>query len=181
MCHEHQRTAVFVQCISSWQLCLVQCISCATCGSKVPYFWCNHSALSAAKEQHKQSHTVGAVNDQMELHTDCCVRQILHHKQPCMALLLLKTHGEQNALILCIKWQPSTGGCNQLDLQWQLALWFTMHNAAQDWQVDPSFAFQVHAFGGTAGVLFYSLMASKNYVYELYGESCFAVHNHCND
>jgi len=28
---------------------------------------------------------------------------------------------------------------------------------------------QVHAFGGTAGVLFYSLMASKNYVYELYG------------
>jgi ammonia channel protein AmtB len=30
--------------------------------------------------------------------------------------------------------------------------------------------FQVHAFGGTAGVLFYSLMASKNYVYELYGK-----------
>ena len=29
---------------------------------------------------------------------------------------------------------------------------------------------QVHAFGGTTGVLFYSLMASKNYVYELYGK-----------
>lgn len=30
---------------------------------------------------------------------------------------------------------------------------------------------QVHAIGGTTGVIFYSLMASKNYVYELYGES----------
>ena len=30
---------------------------------------------------------------------------------------------------------------------------------------------QVHGVGGTIGVIFYSLMASKNYVYELYGES----------
>lgn len=30
---------------------------------------------------------------------------------------------------------------------------------------------QIHAIGGTVGVLFYALMASKNYVYELYGES----------
>lgn len=34
---------------------------------------------------------------------------------------------------------------------------------------DPVDAVTVHAFGGTTGVLFYSLMASKNYVYELYG------------
>ena len=33
-----------------------------------------------------------------------------------------------------------------------------------------SLLLQVHAFGGTTGVLFYSLMASKNYVYELYGK-----------
>ena len=30
---------------------------------------------------------------------------------------------------------------------------------------------QVHGIGGTVGVIFYSLMASKNYTYELYGES----------
>ena len=39
---------------------------------------------------------------------------------------------------------------------------------------------QVHAFGGTVGVLFYSLMASKNYVYELYGKgSYFDVTQSC--
>ena len=30
---------------------------------------------------------------------------------------------------------------------------------------------QVHGIGGTVGVLYYSLMASPNYVYELYGKS----------
>lgn len=43
---------------------------------------------------------------------------------------------------------------------------FVLHVLKVD---DPVDAVTVHAIGGTTGVIFYSLMASKNYVYELYG------------